>query len=397
MTPPKQESAVEVPIDELASGMILAEPARDPDSNDVLLPDGTELTTDNIESLKNRDVYRVYVTESSHEKHGTDSDEVGDIDFTEEELEQLAEDVLEDHEREQQEKEEERREFYQETINFTRVLFEDIAAERGINMNELEERVEAITRMLSEQQEETLKMTRIRNDANYLLSHTVNMTILSLHLGRELDFSRRELIELGIGCMLHDIGMAAIPDRLLEKEESLTDKEYRVIQSHPLYKEELLEGTNSLSYFARSVVFQHHERIDGSGYPEGLKNGEISKLARVAAVADSYEAMVSPRVYRDRKTSYEAMQIIIQDAGHKYWEEAARAFYRSMAIYPIGSVVELNSGEIGVVHQTTAAPMRPKIKVLVDENGDNPEPAPIVNMVEDQDYFINDVLNEVDA
>lgn len=396
MTPSKQESAVEVSIDELTSGMVLAEPARDPDSNDVLLPGETELSGSNIQSLKNRDVYRVYVTEFSHEQHYSESDEVGDIDFTEEELEQLAEDVLEDHEQEQQEKEE-RRAFYQETINFTRVLLEDIGAERGINMNELEERVEAITRMLSEQQEETLKMTRVRNDANYLLSHTVNMTILSLYLGRELDFSRRELVELGIGCMLHDIGMTTLPDELLEKEGSLTDKECRVIRSHPLYKEDLLKSTDSLSYFARSVVLQHHERIDGSGYPEGLKNGEISKLARVAAVADSYEAMVSPRVYRDRKTSYEAMQIIIQDAGHKYWDEAARAFYRSMAIYPIGSVVELNNGEIGVVHQTTAAPMRPKIKVLVDENGDNPDPAPIINMVEDQDYFISDVLNEVDA
>ncbi|MFB6346351.1 MAG: HD-GYP domain-containing protein, partial [bacterium] len=142
---------------------------------------------------------------------------------------------------------------------------------------------------------------------------------------------------------------------------------------------------------------QHHERMDGSGYPEGLKNGQISKLARVAAVADSYEAMVSPRVYRDRKSSYEAMQIIIQDAGQKYWEKAARTFYQSMAIYPIGSVVELNSGEVGVVHQATGAPMRPKIKIIVDEDGNNPSHAPIVNMVQNQEYFIVDVLDEVDV
>jgi len=197
--------------------------------------------------------------------------------------------------------------------------------------------------------------------------------------------------------MLHDIGMTAVPDRLLEKMGSLTDKEFEVIQSHPLYKEELLGATEGLSYLARSVVLQHHERVDGSGYPEGLKNGEISKFARVAAVADSYETMVSPRIYRDRKTSYEAMQIIIQDAGHKYWDEAARAFYRSMAIYPIGSVVQLNTGEIGVVHQATGAPMRPRIKIIVDDEGEKPEPAPYVNMVENQNYFIEDVLNEVNV
>lgn len=396
MSPP-QETAVEVPLDEINPGMVLAEPVKDPDSADVLLPEETELTQENIEGLKRRDVFRVYVTEESYDENQEDSDEVEGVDFSEEELENLAEDVLEDHEEEEKEREERRREFYKETINYTRVLFEDVRAERGIDTQKLRERVESIIKMLSEQQEETVKMTRIRNDANYILNHTVNMTLLSVHLGRELGFSRRELLELGLGCMLHDIGMTAIPDRLLEKEGSLTDQEYKVIQSHPLYKEELLEATQGLSYFARSVVLQHHERVDGSGYPEGLKNGEISKFARVAAVADSYEAMVSPRVYRDRKTSYEAMQIIIQDAGHKYWEEAARAFYQSMAIYPIGSVVKLNTGEIGVVHQATGAPMRPKIKIIVDEDGDQPQPAPYVNMVENQDYFIEDVLNEVDV
>ncbi len=397
MTPSKQKPAVEVRLDEINPGMVLAESVQDPDSGDVLLPNETELTQENIEGLKRREVFRVYVSEKSYDENQDSSGEIEGVEFSEDELERLAEDVLEDHQEAEKEREKQRREFYRETINYTRYLFEDVRAERGIDTQKLRDQVEKIIKMLSKQQEETVKMTRIRNDAGYILNHTLNMTLLSVHLGRELDFSRRELLELGVGCMLHDIGMTAVPDRLLEKEGALTDKEFEVIQSHPLYKEELLEATEDLSYFARSVVLQHHERVDGSGYPEGLKNGEISKYARVAAVADSYEAMVSPRVYRDRKTSYEAMQIIIQDAGNKYWEEAVRSFYQSMAIYPIGSVVQLNTGEIGVVHQVTGAPTRPRIKIIVNDEGEQPEPVPYVNMVENKDYFIEEVLNEVNA
>lgn len=388
---------MEVSLQKLQAGMVLAEPARDPDSHDVLLPEGTELTKDKIGALKQRGVYVVQVQEESFESIRESDDELEGVDFSEDELEELAEEVLEDHREEEKKKEQERKEFYQQTINQVRMLFEDVKSDRGVNVDKLRERVEGMTQLLSEQQEETLKMTRIRNEGDYLLSHTVNMTFLSLHLGRELDFSRRELIELGVGCMLHDIGMTDIPQALLEKEGQLSDKEYKVIKSHPLFKEKLLEETDGLSYLARSVVLQHHERVDGSGYPNGLENGEISKLARVAAVADSYEAMVSPRVYRKRRTSYEAMQIIIQEAGQTYWEKAARYFYQSLAIYPIGSVVEMNNGEIGVVHQTTDAPMRPKIKILVDENGENPEPAPIINMVDNKSYMIEEVLNEVDV
>lgn len=393
----KKESIVEVSIEDATPGMVLAEPAKDPDSHDSLLPEGTELTEDKIEALERRDVYILYVDEESYEEIDEADQDTEGVDYSEGELEELATDVLEDHREEEQKKEEERREFYQQTINEVRVLFEDVREERDIQVDELRSRVENMMQLLSEQQQETLKMTRIRNDENYLLSHTVNVTFLALHLGRKLEFSRKELIELGVGCLLHDTGMTSIPDALLEKKGTLTDKEYKVIKSHPLFKEDVLENTDGLSYLARSVVLQHHERMDGSGYPEGLKNGEISKLARVAAVVDSYEAMVSPRVYRDRRTSYDAMQIIIQEAGQTYWEKAARYFYQSMAIYPIGSVVELNSGEIGVVHQATDAPMRPKIKILVDQDGNNPEPAPIVNMVEEQSYMIEDVLNEVEA
>lgn len=392
----KQKEAEEVSLEEASPGMILAAPAKDPEKNESLLPEGTKLTQERIEALKRRDVFVLNVTRESYQEVEAEGEGSG-IDFSDEELEQLAEDVLEDHQEEKQELEEERREFYQDAINFTRVLFDDVQAERGIAVQDVRDQVEEMIKLLSEQREETLKMTRIRNDSNYLLSHTVNVTLLALHIGRELEFSRNELVELGIGCMLHDIGMTSIPDKLLEKEGPLTDREFEVIQSHPLFREDLLEETSELSYFARSVVLQHHERMDGSGYPEGLKNGEISKLARVAAVADSYEAMVSPRVYRDRKTSYEAMQIIIQEAGTKYWEKAARYFYQSMAIYPIGSVVEFNTGEVGVVHQATGAPMRPMVKIIVDENGNNPQPAPLVNMVENQDYFIVDVLDEIDV
>ncbi|MFB6346352.1 MAG: HD-GYP domain-containing protein, partial [bacterium] len=250
---PQQQTAQEISLEDASAGMILASPVKDPKKDESLLPEGTKLTQERIEALKRRDIYVLDVTEESYEEVTT-STETSGIDFNEEELERLAEDVLEEHEEEEQQREEERRDFYQETIEFTRVLFDDIQRDRGIEVGKIREKIEEMIQLLSQQREEILKMTRIRNDNNYILSHTVNVTLLSLHIGRELEFSRTELTELGIGCMLHDIGMTDIPEKLLEKKGPLTDKEYEIIQSHPLFREELLQDTSDLSYFARSVV-----------------------------------------------------------------------------------------------------------------------------------------------
>lgn len=398
MSQSTEQSHQSVPIEELMPGMVLGEPVDAPDSDEVLLEAGAELTENEIRSLKKREIYSVRVREESYReaRRASDGETLEGVEFSQEELEKLAEDVLEEEQEEREEEEKERKQFYDKLRSFTASMFDDIEKRDRVDISDVRSMVSTLISHMSRAPQETIKLTRIRDDDYYLYSHTINVTILSIHLARQLDFSSNEIEELGIGTMLHDAGMTKIPDAVLNKEGSLTDKEYKLVQQHPRFKEEMLKDAEGLSYFARSVVLQHHERMDRSGYPHGLDGSEISRFARLVAVTDSYDAMVSPREYSDRKTSYKAMQAIIRESGSAYDKKMARYFYQNMAIYPIGTVVELSNSAVGVVHGATDAPMRPRVKLILDENGEKKKPAPIINLMEERSLMIDEVLDEVD-
>jgi HD-GYP domain-containing protein (c-di-GMP phosphodiesterase class II) len=389
-----------VSIENLLPGMVIRETVEDPSSGDTLLEAGTELTETEIRSLKSRDIYSLNVDPASYKEAKREHEANGGgavVEFSEEELESLAEDVLEDESEERRKEEEERQEFYDKLRSFTASMFDQIERKDSIDVGEIRSMVSTLMSRMSRSPQETIQLTRIRDDELYLYSHTINVTILSVYLARQLDFDSHEIEELGIGAMLHDAGMTKVPDPVLNKEGQLTDKEYRVIQQHPRFKEEMLKDAEGLSYFARSVVLQHHERMDGSGYPHGIDGSEISRFARLVAVTDSYDAMVSPRVYSRRKTAYEAMQEIVRQAGQSYDKKMARYFYQNMAVYPIGTVVELSNGAVGVVQGATDAPMRPRVKIILDESGEKQEPAPIMNLMEKRSIMIDEVLDEIDV
>jgi len=399
MSQSTEKSHRSVSIQDLLPGMVLDKAVTDPESDDVLLEPGAKLTENEIKSLKKRDIYSVRVEIESYReaRRGQDEYSLSGVEFSPEELEDLAEDVLEEERDQQAEKEKERKEFYDRLRDFTASVFEDIEQRDRIDISDIRSMVSTLISHMAREPQETIKLTRIRDDEFYLYSHTINVTILSIHLAKQLDFGTNEIEEIGIGTMLHDTGMTKVPDSVLEKEGSLTDKEYKLVQQHPRFKKDVLKDAKGLSYFARSVVLQHHERMDGSGYPHGLDGSEISRFARLVAVTDSYDAMVSPRVYSDRKTSYQAMQAIISEAGSSYDKKMARYFYQNMAVYPIGSVVELSNGAVGVVHDATDAPMRPKIKLILDENGEKKQPAPIVNLMDERSLMIDEVLDELNV
>ncbi|WP_110113778.1 HD-GYP domain-containing protein [Bacillus sp. CGMCC 1.16541] len=203
---------------------------------------------------------------------------------------------------------------------------------------------------------------------NYVFSHSVNVTLYALALGIELGMSQKELEKLGVGGMLHDVGKMFIPNEILNKPGKLTNEEFSIIKKHTTYGFELLREIPSVSIISAYCARQHHERLDGTGYPYGLKEDQIHYFSKVLAIADVYDAVTSHRIYRKAMLPHEALEILYAGAGTHFDREMVEAFRKAITIYPIGLSVTLSDGRKGIVSgQNKGLSDRPIVRVL-EEN-----------------------------
>ncbi|WIF94111.1 HD-GYP domain-containing protein [Caminicella sporogenes] len=319
------------------------------DSNGrILLRKGTKLNSSLIEKIRQSGFYTIYINDEYS------SNEIEDIIKPELKL---------------------------KTINTLKETFKYIEKEhssKNINLlkqkknliqekhlNSLNEISKNLVDDISKTKDVLINLIDIKNMDNYTYEHSLSVSILSLVIGIELGLNKNELYNLCIGALLHDIGNAFIPKEILNKEGTLTDEEYRLIREHPLKGYEYLKENYQLTAFAKAIALQHHERIDGSGYPYGLTGDKINKLAKIVAVADVYDAMTSDRPYKKAKSPNEAIEYIMGAAGRYFDFDIARAFVKRVIPYPIGTLVKLSNGEIGVIEEINSNfPLRPKIKVI---------------------------------
>ncbi|TFG83875.1 MAG: HD-GYP domain-containing protein [Spirochaetales bacterium] len=244
----------------------------------------------------------------------------------------------------------------------------------------LAEKIEAKT--VDRLAQDVLAMVRIRDSqiVSAILSADVhgydlaragiNCSILSVIMGQTLKLPAHRLTHLAAGAMLHDVGMLRIPEVIVKKKGSLSPEEAQKMHAHPLLSYRII--TRELQYpdDVGLIGLQHHERWDGGGYPRRSAGADIDILARIASVADAFEAMVSHKPYRNSMIGYAAMKNLLSDNSRRFDPDVLKAFIRSMGIYPIGSLVVLNNAAIARVLETHAdAPLRPKIKIIVDEFG----------------------------
>jgi len=223
----------------------------------------------------------------------------------------------------------------------------------------------------------------------YIFTHSLNVTLYSLALGMELKLSTAKLETIGLGALLHDIGKIAIPREILMKPGRLTDEEYAIVKKHSSEGFELLRNTHAVPLLVSHCAFQHHERLDGSGYPRGLRGDEIHDYAKIVAVADVFDAVTSHRVYRNAMLPHEGLEMLYAGTGRHFQAEIVKAFQNSVAIYPVGITVSLNDGRKGVVvKQNKSLNDRPIIRILEEEN--NPVEPYEVNLAEKLSVVITD-------
>ena len=204
----------------------------------------------------------------------------------------------------------------------------------------------------------------------YIYSHSVNVCFLAVRLGLGLNFSNNVLQELIIAALFHDIGMMKVRKDIWNKEGRLSADEYTEVQKHPVYGEEIFKRIKGMSEVVPTVIGQHQERIDGSGYPRHLKKDGMHYLARLLALVDSYVALTHTRLWRKRFLPDKAIQQILDNESGGYDPHFLKEILRSVSIFPVGSWVKLSSGEIGSVVSTNEnIPMRPLVRVIFDRGG----------------------------
>lgn len=253
--------------------------------------------------------------------------------------------------------------------------------------------VESLLEDLLDRKELMVNLTDIRALDDYTFGHSVNVCILAMVTGLTLRYSREALLLLGIGALLHDIGKTCVPLHILNKPGKLTMEEYELVCKHTRQGFEILRMQKGVRLVSARVALEHHERYDGSGYPQGLKGNEIHEFARITGVVDVYDALTADRVYRRAYPPHEAYEMLAASGNFTHDYKIVKAFLTNVAVYPVGTLVQLNSGDVGVVIGTARGhALRPRVRLLYTPSGEPYKDKPIIDLVEALDYYVCRVL-----
>lgn len=262
---------------------------------------------------------------------------------------------------------------YDKAVETTTLIFQRLVRERKLASDAV---VNTTERQLNEIQadlNEFLMRGTSPIVADYPSRHSVQTSMLATAMATVMGYTRDELLDLSMGCLLHDAGMLQIPDRLMTAAAPVTAADRLELQKHPIHSANLIQHCRDISQAARHVVYQMHERMNGSGYPRGRSGSQIHPLARIAAVADTYLALISPRPHRPGLSPYQAVEKLLLSARQGQFDPGViRALLQTISLFPIGSRVRLSDGRIArVIRSNSEQFARPVVQLI-----DPVDPAP---------------------
>lgn len=212
-------------------------------------------------------------------------------------------------------------------------------------------------------------LTFLKNRDEYTANHCVNVCVLSISFGRCLGLGKEQLNQIGLGGLLHDLGKMKTPDEILNKPGKLSPEEYNIMKQHPELGFKLLKDEKGMSMEVLDIILHHHERKNACGYPDELPEHKIPLLTQVVSIVDVYDAITSDRCYHDGISPYNALNNIYKWAEKDFNKELVENFIKCLGIYPIGSLVELDNGLVGVVISANKSTrLRPMIMLVLDKN-----------------------------
>jgi putative nucleotidyltransferase with HDIG domain len=259
---------------------------------------------------------------------------------------------------------------YRKTIQSVQHAIKAIKLGKAYSTHEIEATVKDIVESVLRNPDALMNICQIRGYNEYVYEHSVNVTILVCALCHVLQYEKEPIVEAGVGAFLHDLGMIWIPENIVNKPDKLTEAEAMVIRRHPEYGLEILKDRKGISDLSRTIIIQHHERLNGKGYPKGLKGDQIHEAGSIAGIADAYDAMTSNRVHRPALTPQQALAYLYSVSDREFPKKITEHFVKLLGVYPVGSFVRLSSGEKGIVVRVRKEKMLlPDVLVLFDAGG----------------------------
>jgi HD-GYP domain-containing protein (c-di-GMP phosphodiesterase class II) len=254
--------------------------------------------------------------------------------------------------------------FYAGFLKYVETIFTYVATKKSLHFNQVAERVKEACDIVKENRRYLLRA--MRNDVageNYLASHAVKSTVIAIIIGSHLKLPNHRLIELGVAALLHEVGMIMLPPQVYLAKRALNPAEHKAILTHPILSFNLLKSYD-FPLVVSLAALEHHERENGTGYPQKLTSEKISLYAKIIAVACSYEALTGPRPHKDAKDGYSGMLDLLKNEGKQYDDAIVKALVLSLSIYPIGLYVLLSSGRKGQVVDVGPDPKFPMVQVF---------------------------------
>ena len=243
--------------------------------------------------------------------------------------------------------------------------------------------VDSLAQAVSANRTALIALTALKNYDNYTFTHMVNVSVLTMSQARALGIDGAPLRELGLAALMHDIGKVRTPTEVLNKPGKLTDDEFVIMRMHVVDGAEILRRTPEMPAIAPVIAFEHHLRIDGTGYPFGVQRGMLNIGTQLCGIADVYDAMRSQRAYQQAFPSDRILEVLRRNDGHQFDQNLVRRFTQLLGIYPPGNLVRLDDGAMAVVMAVHAPdPYKPRVKVIVKSSGERLETPFEINLFE---------------
>ncbi|MBI5374449.1 MAG: HD-GYP domain-containing protein [Candidatus Schekmanbacteria bacterium] len=289
---------------------------------------------------------------------------------------------------------------YEEKVSIVTDVLNDVRNGKAINIDKVQDLSNSLVENVLTHTDTMITLARVKKFDEYTFKHSINVAILTIALGKYLNYPKKELHVLGTGGILHDCGKMKIPNKILNKEGRLTEDEFEIMKNHPSYGAEMLEPYGTLDRKSILMVLQHHEKYSGGGYPTGLPGNRISTFGMMTTIADVYDALTSERVYKKALTPFKGLKMIYIGRGQHFHPNIVEHFILAMGLFPIGSIVRLKNQQMGIVISVNRRNLLyPRVLIIADDkNNMLPEPG-IANInppqrIESNEWTIEEIFEE---